>query len=149
MLFLTHLGEQPIQPLGEYTEIKWEAVIDRITSAAVPRQMERVPAGAIFSPLELVYNIYGPGDEVRKALPQVFVALQLLEDDYLGGSGSRGYGKVKFEALEISCKRRVSQNGQEGGRYQEVGRKSYNCLENILADENFETWILEQIPSAG
>jgi len=32
-----------------YTEIKWEAAIDRITSAAVPRQMERVPAGSEFA----------------------------------------------------------------------------------------------------
>ncbi|MBN1933082.1 MAG: type III-A CRISPR-associated RAMP protein Csm3, partial [Anaerolineae bacterium] len=27
-----------------YTEVKWEAAIDRVTAAATPRQMERVPA---------------------------------------------------------------------------------------------------------
>ena len=27
--------------------------------------------------------------------------MELLEDDYLGGMGSRGYGKVKFEAVKV------------------------------------------------
>ena len=35
-----------------YTEIKWEATIDRVTSAATPRQIERVPAGAVFEGFE-------------------------------------------------------------------------------------------------
>ena len=43
---------------GEFTEGKWEVAIDRITSAATPRQIERVPAGATFGPFELVYGIY-------------------------------------------------------------------------------------------
>ena len=41
-----------------YTEIKTEVVIDRITSAATPRQNERVPAEATFGPLEMVYSLY-------------------------------------------------------------------------------------------
>ena len=41
------------------TEAKWEASIDRITSAAVPRQLERVPEGAVFSPFELCYDENG------------------------------------------------------------------------------------------
>ena len=45
-----------------YTEVKWEAAIDRVTSAAVPRQIERVPAGTLFSPMEIVFNVYLPGD---------------------------------------------------------------------------------------
>ena len=77
-----------------YTEIKWEATIDRVTSAATPRQIERVPAGAVFDGFELVYNIYDePG---RDHFPGVLKALQLVEEDYLGGLGSRGGGKVQF-----------------------------------------------------
>ena len=74
-----------------YTEVKWEAAIDRITSAAVPRQNERVPAGAIFKPFELIVSLYD--DKDFDFLPAVGKALQLLEDDYLGGYGSRGSGK--------------------------------------------------------
>ena len=91
-----------------YTEIKWEAAIDRITSAAVPRQFERVPAGAIFGPLTMVFNFYeGEGFSVEndvKLLRRLFEAMELLEDDYLGGMGSRGYGQVKFQRLTLILK---------------------------------------------
>ncbi len=81
-----------------YTEVKWEVGIDRITSAANPRQMERVPAGAKFS-CEMIYTIYNPRD--RENLQEVFKAMRLLEDDYLGGHGSRGSGKISFAALQV------------------------------------------------
>jgi len=91
-----------------YTEIKWEAAIDRITSAAVPRQMERVPAGALFKDFEMVYTLYkledAEEDADAKRVKKVFEAMQLLEDDYLGGLGSRGSGKIEFEELTISCR---------------------------------------------
>ncbi len=81
-----------------YSEVKWEAVIDRITSAAMPRQIERVPAGAKFV-FEIVYNVFEEQDKLN--LKKVFEAMNLLEHDYLGGHGSRGYGKVKFDDIEI------------------------------------------------
>jgi len=81
-----------------YTEVKWEVGIDRITSAANPRQMERVPAGASFG-CEMIYSIYSARD--RDYLQEVFKAMHLLEDDYLGGHGSRGSGKVSFRELAV------------------------------------------------
>ncbi len=87
-----------------YTEVKWEAAIDRVTSAAVPRQMERVPADALFDSFELVFSVYDAGDLAR--FVNVFEAMQLLEDDYLGGQGSRGSGKVRFEGVRVSCRNR-------------------------------------------
>ncbi len=85
-----------------YTEIKYEAAIDRVTSAAVPRPMERVPAGAVFGPFEMVYSVYESGDVPR--FGDLLEAMQLLEDDYLGGLGSRGSGKIRFENLSISVR---------------------------------------------
>lgn len=85
-----------------FTEVKWEAAIDRVTSAAVPRQIERVPAGAIFETMELVFNLFEEKDAER--LKDVITALQLVEDDYLGGHGSRGSGKVAFTGLCIFCR---------------------------------------------
>lgn len=82
-----------------YTEIKWEATIDRVTSAATPRQIERVPAGAIFENFELVYNIYDKAGLAH--FSEVLKAMQLLEEDYLGGLGSRGGGKVAFKIKKI------------------------------------------------
>jgi len=78
-----------------YTEVKTEVVIDRLTSAATPRQIERVPAGAEFE-LELIVNVYA-GDDEKELLDTVFQSLTLVEHDYLGGNGTRGYGKVHFE----------------------------------------------------
>jgi CRISPR-associated protein Csm3 len=73
-----------------YTEIKWENVIDRLTSAAQhPRQMERVPRGAEFD-FQMVFNLMEKQDVDR--FEYFMRGLSLLEDDYLGGSGSRGYG---------------------------------------------------------
>lgn len=82
-----------------FSEVKWEATIDRVTSAAVPRQIERVPAGTVFGDFEMVYSIYDVGDVDR--LVTVVEAMQLLEDDYLGGLGSRGGGKITFQNLAI------------------------------------------------
>ncbi len=77
-----------------YTEVKTEVTINRLTSAANPRQMERVPAGAEFA-FEMVLNIY-QGDDEKELLKMVFEGMELLQDDFLGGSGTRGYGKIKL-----------------------------------------------------
>lgn len=85
-----------------FTEVKYEAAIDRVTSAANPRPLERVPAGAVFGPCEMIFSIYEPGDVVL--LGKLFEAFRLLEDDYLGGAGSRGSGQVRFHAFEVAVK---------------------------------------------
>lgn len=77
------------------TEVKTEVWIDRITSAANPRQIERVPAGAEFD-FELVLTLLD-GDDADRFLNLVYEGLRLVEGDTLGGSGSRGYGQVKFQ----------------------------------------------------
>jgi CRISPR-associated protein Csm3 len=78
-----------------YTEIKAENAINRTTGVAEnPRFFERVPAGAEFF-VEFIINIFVDDDEAK--LVQTFEhALALLDHDYLGGSGSRGYGQVKI-----------------------------------------------------
>ena len=82
------------------TEWKFENGIDRITAAANPRQLERVPAGAAFN-FELVYNVEDYTQAVED-FQNLTVALTILEDDSLGGHGSRGYGKVKFKDFDFT-----------------------------------------------
>ncbi|MHA1439955.1 MAG: type III-A CRISPR-associated RAMP protein Csm3 [Promethearchaeota archaeon] len=77
------------------TELKFENSIDRITSAASLRQFERIPAGSKFN-LELIYNIEDENQK-NEDIDNLKGFIELLEDDYLGGSGTRGYGKVKIE----------------------------------------------------
>jgi len=95
-----------------FTEVKTEVVIDRITSKAMPRQIERVPAGAKFN-FEFVLNLYG-NDEQKEYLSLLWECMQLLEDDYLGGNGSRGYGRIKFavKSLLQKTKEDYQQNKQ-------------------------------------
>jgi CRISPR-associated protein Csm3 len=91
------------------TEIKWEAAIDRVTSAAAPRQIERVPAGAVFGPAQFIFSVYtGEGEqpaEVALLFDHVIEALTHLEDDYLGGMGSRGNGQVRLNTVSCYVKR--------------------------------------------
>ena len=82
-----------------YTEGKTEVVIDRITSAANPRQIERVPAGAIFE-LNMVMNVW-EGEIQRDLEKSLFKSLELLRDDSLGGHGSRGYGQISIEIEKV------------------------------------------------
>jgi CRISPR-associated protein Csm3 len=87
----------------DYTETKWENTIDRKTGTAQhPRQLERVPAGAIFQ-FELVYDEYDD-DKTQEHLTCLRTAMRLLEGDYIGGSGSRGYGKIRFESVQCTIK---------------------------------------------
>ena len=80
---------------GRYTEIKGENKIDPLKSTANLRFIERVPAGAIFEG-EIVINIFDE-DNKDTMIHAIEKALGLLEMNYLGGNGSRGYGRVKAE----------------------------------------------------
>ncbi len=86
------------------TEVKTEVNIDRITSKANPRQIERVPAGAEFS-FDFILSIYG-GDTLKELVGNLFQCMELLQDDYLGGHGSRGYGRIKFSVNSLRRKTR-------------------------------------------
>jgi CRISPR-associated protein Csm3 len=81
-----------------YAESKTEVTINRITAEANPRTFERVPAGAKFK-LNMVLNVF-EGENEKELRETVDKAIKLLENDYLGGQGSRGYGQVKFENLK-------------------------------------------------
>ena len=78
------------------TEAKSENRINRIAGTADPRQTERVPAGARFDFKLTIKEFDGDDEALSDTLLQ---GLKLLEWDSLGGSGSRGYGKVKLQNL--------------------------------------------------
>lgn len=91
----TLIEEMPVES-GNYLELKAENMIKRDKGTAdAPRFMERVPAGLDFN-LEILVQILDNDDE-QKFKKQIETALRLVELSYLGGSGSRGYGQVKFE----------------------------------------------------
>ena len=106
------------------TEVKFENNIDRITAKATPRQIERVVRDVKFR-FFVIYSLFVDGisnieNEIDEDLNLFYDGIKLLEDDYLGGSGTRGYGRVKFKNFDIkvlscddSCKENIEKNAKE------------------------------------
>ncbi|MFN3928997.1 MAG: type III-A CRISPR-associated RAMP protein Csm3 [Thermoflexus sp.] len=124
-----------------YTEVKWEAAIDVLTAAANPRPMERVPPGARFQ-VELLFSVYDEND--REAFRTVLQGMRLLEDDYLGSSGSRGYGRVAFRELQVVWK--PIAHYQDPQKHPPVSLIEGKTPEELLA--NFEE-LASKIPAFG
>lgn len=84
-----------------YTEGKWENSIKRVEGTAEnPRQTERIPAGVSFD-VEFVINVWDDDNE-EELLNLLKKGINALENDYLGGSGSRGYGQICFGELKFT-----------------------------------------------
>jgi len=82
------------------TEIKTENSIDRKTAVANPRQIERVVRGTVFD-FEIIYDVTEDSEgELEEDFKNVSLAMKLLQNDYLGGHGSRGSGRIKFNNIE-------------------------------------------------
>lgn len=94
----------------EFTEEKIENSIDRISARANPRHLERVPTGARFD-FEIILDLYSEQD--KHLLNALLQGLKLLEDDYLGGSGTRGSGKIKFSVDEMEYRSVGYYKGEE------------------------------------
>lgn len=86
------------QGIQSMTEIKFENTINRATAVANPRQIERVIRGSLFD-LDIMYEVNDP-EELLEDMEVIGEGMKLLQYDYLGGNGSRGYGKVKFHDIE-------------------------------------------------
>lgn len=83
--------------LPQVFENKFENTIDRLTAVANPRQIERVIRGAEFG-FELMYNVENEA-QIEEDFANIAKAIHLLENDYLGGGGTRGNGRVSFKNL--------------------------------------------------
>jgi len=83
------------------TEVKFENGINRLSAVATPRQLERAVKGTKYN-LDLVYNMESE-EEVIDDFKMIRDGLRLLEHDYIGGSGARGYGRIRFEDLQVDC----------------------------------------------
>ncbi len=80
--------------IGIYTEVKAENSIDKFKGTSnSPRFIERVPAGVTFNG-EIVLQIFD-GDKESEMKQAIEDGLKLLEMNYIGGSGTRGYGRIR------------------------------------------------------
>lgn len=119
------------------TETKMENALDRLTSAAHPRTFERVPAGAAFD-FELFYRVETLNPEgvsnngnvtvdsvrVKTDITNLLNTMELLEKDGLGGSISRGYGRVEFTVKRF-------QSNEHDGFQDNDGKSLSYCKEKL------------------
>lgn len=96
-MYLTNYDEIKKSGLNDPTEIKYENTIKRLTSIANPRQIERVIRQSKFG-VEIIYTADDDAD-IESDIKLLAEGMKLLQYDYIGGHGSRGYGKVKFNDL--------------------------------------------------
>jgi CRISPR-associated protein Csm3 len=84
---------------GAFAEVKAEIAMNRLegkTSRGSLREQERIPAGINFN-FELSIRLFDEDDSRRADyFSKLAEGIDMLEADYLGGNGTRGYGKVKF-----------------------------------------------------
>ncbi|MEJ5234053.1 MAG: type III-A CRISPR-associated RAMP protein Csm3 [Geminicoccaceae bacterium] len=98
--------KKTVEAGNSLTEEKMEVSIDRIAGKALDRGLrrtERVVAGAEFL-FDLSFRVYDTGDGGKRdqeCLNWLLLGLWLVEQDALGGSGSRGYGRVRFDKLRL------------------------------------------------
>lgn len=96
-MVLANEGELRNAGLQSLTEVKFENSISRMTAVANPRQIERVVRGSVFE-LDLIYEMENEAEFIED-METLAEGMKLLQFDYLGGSGSRGYGKIRFENI--------------------------------------------------
>ena len=100
-MILSNADELRNKGLNSLTEVKFENTINRATAVANPRQIERVVRGSKFD-LDILYEVDNM-DDLYEDIELIAEAFKMLQFDYLGGSGSRGYGKVKFTNLHAKA----------------------------------------------
>lgn len=100
-MILSNWDELKKEDLTSKTEIKFENTISRATAIANPRQIERAIRGSKFD-MDIIYEINGQSEaEIREDFVNINLSMRLLQYDYLGGHGSRGYGRIKFNNLSL------------------------------------------------
>jgi len=134
----------------DFLEEKWENRIDRITSAADPRNVLRVRPGIIFkgSISFLVFNIdvcskeecrklskYEIEYPARDYMDYLLASLELIEETYLGGSGTRGYGLIEFKGLELKYYDVVGREIKDITRSENLRSFRHNVIKSNIWDE--------------
>ncbi len=115
------------------TETKMENIIDRVKGTAIsPRSIERVTAGTMFD-FEIIFNVYK--DEDIGLINKFIEGMDLLEDDYLGGSGSRGYGEIEFRDIALKYRPKKYYEGVESAEKSMKDIKDINALKESLKNK--------------
>ena len=93
-MFIINGDEIRNRGISGFTEVKFENSINRTTA------VERAIKGLKFG-IDIIYEAEsGKEAEIEEDIALIAEGMKMLEYDYLGGNGSRGYGKVEFSELK-------------------------------------------------
>lgn len=123
-MFMNNQSELSSLGINTPTEIKFENNINRLSAIANPRQIERVIRGCRFN-LRIIYEVRDEED-ICGDFEMITRGLKLMEYDYLGGHGSRGYGRVKFCDLGAE-----SVIGNDNGELDDILLKCNKMLKDV------------------
>jgi CRISPR-associated protein Csm3 len=117
--------------VSDFLEEKSENRIDRITSAADPRDIVRVKPGVRFVGRLTLLLFDHDNEMVENYLAAIATGLKLVEETYLGASGSRGYGRVSFKKIDVSLEKVIVEG--ETPKLVEVPevKKSYGSVDEF------------------
>lgn len=118
-----------------YTEIKFENSIDRMNADANPRQLERVPKGAKFK-FKLIYNLFKEDKDYENDFELISNAIKAIQLDYIGGSGTRGYGRVSFDSFTINKADLNNQEAIDIGKLLEILKTSEKFVDKLKKSNN-------------
>jgi len=126
-------------------EVKTENTVNRVKGTAEkPRETERVIPGTCFN-FEIVFNVYDDKNDIS-LIHKFIEGMCLLEDDYLGGSGSRGYGKIKFEGINLKYRTKEYYEGDYSKQKLKEGIKDIKALNELLNNKNsFEEIMMQNM----
>ena len=111
------INADEMKPVG-VTEVKAENGINRETSVANPRQIERVTAGTTFG-VCLTYQMTDEA-QTREDMQLLAQGMRLLQLDYLGGHGSRGSGRVSLRNFPLEASGAQVDTAPPHGLFREV-----------------------------
>jgi CRISPR-associated protein Csm3 len=141
--FLTEDSKKKLELMlgkGFYTEVKTENTLDRVTSEANPRPIERVLKGSAFD-FSMIIDIYQTPEIVlypdHDLLIDLFAIMRLLEQSTLGGSGSRGSGQIMFEKLRLTWR---SLEHYRQGKLEQIVALPGETLDAILNNKINISW---------
>jgi len=121
--------------IADFLEEKPENRIDRITASADPRFIARVKPGVEFEGEVTLLLFDIDRDRIEEYLNTVATGFELIEYTYLGGSGSRGYGRVKFTEIKLSVfnlrKAGGTQSGSEKSPAEGVGEIRFPSVQEF------------------
>lgn len=98
-MFMLNDRELREKGLQSVTEIKFENTINRVTAVANPRQIERAVKGSEYN-LDIMYEVENL-EQLKEDIETLGMGMRLVQYDYIGGNGSRGYGKIRFKDIEV------------------------------------------------